>query len=376
MMRLAMRLLQRGSGISISPVIFLRKSRHHHYHQRHHGVTALFSTTTPNNNNMDEPPPLVLTKMHHPAKGVATIIMNNMPVNSLSLEMLTALSQAIKQVENEGSSDAASSSSFNNSIQSLILTSSKYGIFSAGLDIKEMHNPNMERLHHFWYAFQQLYIDLYGSRLACIAAIPGNAPAAGCMLALSCDYRIMATTTTTTTTTTTATTANDNSSSSSSSSSSNDNKKKPLTSSSSFTIGLNETKLGIAAPSWLARQFRDTIGQRQAELGLSLGLLYTPEQALDIGLVDELVPMTTSNNNSPSDDDALMTRAEQVALEWAHIPPQARVASKMLMRKEAIDHLMTNRQADADHFINFVTNTKVQQNLTSYLEMLASKRKK
>jgi Delta3-Delta2-enoyl-CoA isomerase len=116
----------------------------------------------------------------------------------------------------------------------------------------------------------------------------------------------------------------------------------------------------------LARQFHDTIGRRQAELGLSLGLLYSPEQALDIGLVDELVPTKES----------VLTRAEQVALEWGRIPPQARVASKMLMRQEAIDHLIKTRQADTDHFVGFVTHPKVQQNLTAYLEMLAAKKKK
>ena len=47
-----------------------------------------------------------------------------------------------------------------------------------------------------------------------IAAINGAAPAGGCQIAMSCDYRIMA--------------------------------QHPK-----FNIGLNETKLGIVAPTWV-----------------------------------------------------------------------------------------------------------------------------
>ena len=225
MVRLAMMLLRSSSSSSSSiPVVWKPVVRRSHRQQQEKASSLLFSTTSTTKAAGEQPPPLVLTQLNHPAKGVATITMNNMPVNSLSLEMCTALSQAVKQAED----------SDNSSIQSLILTSSKPSIFSAGLDILEMHQPNVERLHHFWHAFQQLYIDLYGSRLACIAAIQGNAPAAGCMLALSCDYRIMAATPTTTMTSATG-------------SDDGDNNKKPA---ATCTIGLNETKLGIAAPPW------------------------------------------------------------------------------------------------------------------------------
>ena len=155
-----------------------------------------------------------------------------------------AISSAVTEIEQDSK------------IQSLVLASSLPSVFCAGLDIMEMHKPDEERLTAFWNSFQQLYLDLYGSRLATIAAIAGHAPAAGCMLALCCDYRIMA---------------------------SAEEKVKP-------SIGLNETKLGIVAPPWLAQQFVDTVGQRHAELGLSLGLLYSPSEALPIGLVDELAP--------------------------------------------------------------------------------------
>ena len=165
-----------------------------------------------------------------------------------------------------------------------------------------------------------------------MAAIHGHAPAAGCMLALSCDYRIMA--------------------------SADDSVKSP-------SIGLNETKLGIVAPPWLGQQMIDTVGQRRAELGLSLGLLYDPNEALAIGLVDELVPK-----------DKVLEAAQAEAKKWGNIPARARFASKMLARKARLDQLEATRKEDTDFFCSFVTNTGVQKTLESYLQSLAKKKSK
>jgi 3,2-trans-enoyl-CoA isomerase len=194
-----------------------------------------------------------------------------------------------------------------------------------------MHKPDMKRLIMFWSSFQDLYLDLYGSRLACIAAMQGHAPAAGCMLALGCDYRIMAETTET---------------------------HRP-------TIGLNESKLGIVAPPWLGQQMVDTVGRRNAELSLALGTLYSPEEALKIGLVDLVVPL-----------DQVEAKASEAALQWAKIPAQARVASKRMIRKDRLDRLKASRSQDVEHFCNFVIGEQVQDSLTAYLEMLAKKGKK
>jgi 3,2-trans-enoyl-CoA isomerase len=194
-----------------------------------------------------------------------------------------------------------------------------------------MHKPDMKRLIMFWSSVQDLYLDLYGSRLACIAAIQGHAPAAGCMLAMSCDYRIMAETTET---------------------------HRP-------TIGLNESKLGIVAPPWLGQQMVDTVGRRNAELSLALGTLYSPEEALKIGLVDLVVPQ-----------DQVEAKASEAALQWAKIPAQARVASKTMIRKDRLDRLKASRSQDVERFANFITTEKVQDSLTAYLDMLAKKGKK
>ncbi len=113
----------------------------------------------------------------------------------------------------------------NPKIQSVILSSSNPKIFSAGLDVSELISPNPDRLPKFWSSLQQLYLDLYGSRLAIVAAIHGHAPAAGCFLAMACDYRIMS--------------AGDNGDGGGGADS--DMKKRFVP-----TIGLNETQLGIA----------------------------------------------------------------------------------------------------------------------------------
>ena len=110
----------------------------------------------------------------------------------------------------------------NPKIQSVILSSSNPKIFSAGLDVSELVSPNPDRLPKFWNSLQQLYLDLYGSRLAVVAAIQGHAPAAGCFLAMACDYRIM-------------------SSGDIGGEGGGDMKKRFVP-----TIGLNETQLGIA----------------------------------------------------------------------------------------------------------------------------------
>lgn len=214
----------------------------------------------------------------------------------------------------------------NPSTKALILTSALQKIFSAGLDLSELYRPDKDRLPLFWAAFQQLYLDLYGSRLATFAAIRGHAPAAGCMLALSCDYRTMS-------------------------------DEVPA------IIGLNESQLGIVAPPWLARMFIDTVGQRKAELALSLGTLFTPAEALGIDLVDDVVR-----------GDVLHATMKK-ATEWIRIQPAALRGVKDITRKPQLDQLKENLAGDADAFLSFVTKNAVQAVIGEYLQQLTAKRK-
>ncbi|XP_042361161.1 enoyl-CoA delta isomerase 1, mitochondrial-like [Plectropomus leopardus] len=203
--------------------------------------------------------------------GVAVMSLQSPPVNSLSLDLLTELCITVEKLE------------MDKSCRGLILTSSQPKVFSAGLDIMEMYGRSREHCAEFWRAVQEMWFKLYSTNMVTIAVINvphrvtrphGSSPAGGCLMAMSCDYRIMA-----------------------------DNAR--------YIIGLNETQLGIVAPTMFKDTMVNTVGHRITEMALELGLLFNPSEALRIGLVDQLVA-----------EDQVLTTATQTMTKWLAIPEE------------------------------------------------------
>ncbi|KAG7504471.1 enoyl-CoA delta isomerase 1, mitochondrial [Solea senegalensis] len=246
--------------------------------------------------------------------GVAIMHMQSPPVNSLSLDFLTEFCISVEKLE------------MDKSCRGLIITSSQPKVFSAGLDIMEMYGKSPERCGEFWRAVQEMWLKLYGSNMAIIAAVNGSSPAGGCLIAMTADYRIMA-----------------------------DNPR--------YSIGLNETQLGIVAPFWFKDTMVNTVGHRCSEMALQIGLLYNPSEALRIGLVDQLVP-----------EDQVLSTATQTMTKWLAIPDHARQLTKTMMRKPTIDKLTSSRETDIRHFVSFITKDSIQKSLAMYLEMLKKRK--
>jgi len=247
-------------------------------------------------------------------KGIATVSMDKAPVNSLDTELIQELTSVI--------------SSTSNNSKGLVLTSSMPTVFCAGLEITEMYKPEQKKLEVFWGSLQDLWIELYSCKVPTAAAVIGHSPAGGCLLAMCCDYRVMV--------------------------------------GPKYTIGLNETQLGIVAPFWFKDTMVNTIGQRQTELALMLGTLFTAQQALSIGMVDEVV----------DNREDCMASAHKVASKLSKIPSEARHVSKMLMRQPTLDKLTSNKQDDIDHFAKFIVQPIIQKPMGMYLEALKAKSKK
>ena len=165
------------------------------------------------------------------------------PVNALDPDLCDSLRNAIAEAIAQGA-------------KGLVLSGNPK-VFSAGLDVPHLLSLGDDRpaLLAGWGAFFDAARALTSSAVPVVAAITGHAPAGGCVLALCCDYRVMAR---------------------------SEDPARP------FRIGLNETQVGLVAPAGIQHLMERTIGKHRAGVLLATGALIDAERALAIGLVDEV----------------------------------------------------------------------------------------
>jgi enoyl-CoA hydratase/carnithine racemase len=200
---------------------------------------------------------------------IAELSLNRPPANAFTLELLDVILQKYEAAVADGAR--------------AIVISGKEGLFSAGLDVPVLIEKNRDEIEEFWLFFFSLLDVIAKSSVPVGAAITGHAPAGGMVLALYCDYRI-------------ATRA----------------------AGGSFKIGFNGVQVGLPLPPSIMRVFTDLVGSRRArQIGMQ-GRLLLMEQALEIGLVDEIVAPES---------------LEERALEYLHglleLPPIAMNATRL-----------------------------------------------
>ncbi len=161
------------------------------------------------------------------------------PANALNLELLFALREAVETAPRDGAP--------------AIVLSGRRGMFCAGHDVPSLLPMERPAVHAFWTAFFDLLRSIARSPVPVHAAMTGHSPAGGTVIALFCDGRIMA--------------------------------------EGPWRIGLNEVEVGIALPFLVYAAFRRIVGARRAERLAVSGRMLTAAEALEAGLVDELVPI-------------------------------------------------------------------------------------
>lgn len=132
-----------------------------------------------------------------------------------------------------------------------------------------------------------------------------------------------------------------------------------------FTIGLNETKLGIVAPKWFMATFCNVLPRRVAEIALTQGKMFSSEEALSSGLVDEL---------AQTKEEAL-EKCNNFFASFAKTNPFARAMTKHQFRAKDLQQLEDERVQDLEAFLFFVNQPTVQKGLGIYLESLKAKSK-
>jgi len=170
---------------------------------------------------------------------VLTISLNRPPTNPLNGEFGLELFNAFNEAEQM------------DDITVVIITSALEKAFIAGADIKEMAAQDAATAESFSKLLQSANSTLTRMKKIVIAAINGHALGGGCELALACDYRLMT--------------------------------------SGKALIGLPEAGLGIIPGAGGTQRLPRLIGITKALDMLLRGKTLTPQEALEIGLVDHLI---------------------------------------------------------------------------------------
>lgn len=125
-----------------------------------------------------------------------------------------------------------------------------------------------------------------------------------------------------------------------------------------FKIGLNETQLGISMPLAAIELTKNIISARQTEMALTNGTLFTTEEALNIGLVDEIA----------NEKLEALQKCLKFLKKSSKVSQIARAQTKQFFRKSVIDLLEGDREKDIEAFVTFIQNPGTQKMLSAFLK--------
>ena len=219
--------------------------------------------------------------------GIHELRLARAPVNALDPALCAQLRDAIAEAVAAGA-------------QGLVLAGGPK-VFSAGLDVPHLLTLDETALRDAWEGFFLAARTLASCPVPVVAALNGHAPAGGCVLALCCDYRVMA--------------------------------------SGPYLIGLIETQVGLVAPEGIQRLMRRVVGAHRAERLLVAGEMIDAQRALEIGLVDELAAI-----------DEVPERAREWLRGLLALPRTPVLATRAIARADVVAALAPER-IQLDRFV-------------------------
>jgi len=204
------------------------------------------------------------------ADGIAEVSLQRGKVNALNEQVVEEFRDAFRSLAE------------NAAVRAVILTGAG-SFFSFGFDIPEFLDYSKESFTQFLSTFTDLYTYLFTYPKPLVAALNGHTIAGGCMIALTADYRIMVP--------------------------------------GKAKISLNEITFGASVFAGSVAILTFLVGGRNAQRVLYEGAMFTAEQALPLGLVDQI-----------SAESQLMGDARIVARQLGDKDPAAFRGIKALLR--------------------------------------------
>ncbi|WP_329740688.1 enoyl-CoA hydratase/isomerase family protein [Dyella sp. A6] len=243
-------------------------------------------------------------------EAVTEIRLARPPVNALDLELLRKLRESIDQAVQSGARG--------------IILSGAPGMFSAGVDVPALLSQDRAGVHAFWRSFFETCSTLARSPIPVVAAISGHSPAGGAVLALFCDYRVMA--------------------------------------EGAYKIGLNEVQVGLTVPDCIQFALRRVVGTYRAERLLVAGAMIDAAEALRCGFVDEITAV-----------DLVVTRARVWLDDLLKRPSHAMLATRRIARADLVDVWANVDALPIDDFVEGFFHPQTQTTLQGLVAKLKSK---
>lgn len=214
--------------------------------------------------------------------GVALVRMTKPPANAMDLELLAEGIRVAGELR-DADPDA-------------VVITGDGRFFSGGLDLRVMPTLGPDELREGVHGINGLFATWYGFPRPVVAAVNGHAVAGGLIFALCGDLRVGA----------------------------------PVA-----KLGLTEVAVGVPYPVAALAIAAAEVPRRLVRRLVLGGELISPAEALDAGLLDEIV-----------DDDALVPRSLEVARSLAEHPRRAYEMVKRQLRGDVLDRIAATAERD------------------------------
>ena len=220
-------------------------------------------------------------------KEYAIIQIDNGKVNAINTQLLIDLKEAFLNLDKD------------DGVKGVILTGRPH-CFSAGIDIVAVAQSTLDGMKVFWTEFIKALQAMVRFSKPYVCAITGYAPAGGTILACTADYRIMG-------------------------------------KGEKHKIGMHEFKMSLQIPELLCDIYAYTIGEKRAWEAVQKIELFSSEEAVAIGLVNESVEV-----------EEVLPRAEAYLKKQLYVYDKVHKLSKQYLRKgllKAVDVDIPSRVA-------------------------------
>lgn len=241
---------------------------------------------------------------------IREIRLDRPPANAMDPKFISVLAE---NLHNAGESAEA------------VVISGRAGMFSAGFDIPALLPLDREHIGQFWRGFLRLLRILANMPVPTAFALTGHAPAGGIVLSLFGDYRIMC--------------------------------------GGNYKTGLNEVQVGLVVAPVIKNALVRLVGPHPAEKILVPGTMLSADQALDIGLVDEL-------EETP---ESTVARAIAWCEHLLDLPRNAMLLTRQMSREDLCAFFTEADPYRVETFVDMWFSDTTQTTLQALVDRLQSK---